>query len=94
MFCVTLIIGFLVLLRLTILENLSGVTLIIALRLLESEEYLVNIFSHFDDLVYDRTGCFGRIFGRTEPKRFGSVSVRFSTETKGSVNQFLLDKSL
>ena len=36
--CVTLIIGFLVSLHFIILENLSGVTLIIALRLLESEE--------------------------------------------------------
>ena len=38
MSCVTLIVGFLVSLRLVILEDLSCVTLIIALRLLESEE--------------------------------------------------------
>ena len=49
MSCVTLIIGILVSLRLIIMENLSGVALIIALRLLESEEYLNSRSGYFDN---------------------------------------------
>ena len=29
-------------------------------------------------LVHDRNGCFGRCFGRTEPKRFGSAEIKIS----------------
>ena len=49
--------------------------------------YVVNFLNdrwNMNFLVHDRTGCFGKSFGRTEPKRFGSVETKILPKHRNS----------